>query len=223
MPSLSRRPNETQVVSDAHVDVPAFDVVVVGASAGGLAALSIVLHGLPHAFPAPVAVVLHLSPAYPSVLTGILSRSTQLAVCWATDGAHMKPGTVYVAPPDRHLVFERDGTVSLSHSPPVHFCRPSVDVLFSSAGRAFGERTLAVVLSGNGQDGSGGAAEVHRLGGLVIAQDEATSEFFGMPREAIQAGGVTYILPLASIAPAVRRLVALGARAGLGRDPPNAR
>jgi two-component system chemotaxis response regulator CheB len=183
-------------------------------------ALSTVLGELPTSFPAPIAVVLHLSPNHPSVLTGVLSRITQLPVCWATNGARMTPGTVYVAPRDRHLVFERDAAVALLNSAPVHFARPSVDLLFASAGRAFGRRTLAVILSGNGYDGSNGVAEVHRLGGVVIAQDEASSEFFSMPRGAIKSGGVTYILPLASIAPAVRRLVALGAEAGLDGDPP---
>ena len=190
-------------------------MVVVGASAGGLAALSILLGALPVDFPAPVAVVLHLSPDHPSVLVGILSRYTPLPVVWATEGARMKPGTVYVAPPDRHLVFQRNGDVSLLLSAPVHFARPSVDLLFSSAARAFGDRTLAVILTGNGYDGSGGVAEVHRTGGVVIAQDEASSEFFSMPREAIESGGVSYVLPLASIGAAVRRLVTLGAAAGI--------
>ena len=200
--------------------MPAFDVVVIGASAGGLTALSAVLGGLPVSFAAPVAVVLHLSPDHPSLLAGVLSRYTRLPVCWAAEGEPMERGKVYVAPPDRHLVFERGGTVSLLNSAPVHFARPSVDLLFASAARAFSERTLAVILSGNGYDGSGGVTEVHRVGGVVIAQDEASSEFFSMPREAIQSGGVTYILPLASIAPAVRRLVALGSRAGLDDGSP---
>ena len=212
--SLSRPPRDTPGVSGPIVG-PAFDVVVIGASAGGLAALSAVLGGLPASFPAAIAVVLHLSPDHPSLLAGVLSRYTRLPVCWAHDGECMERGTVSVAPPDRHLVFERDGTVALLHSAPVHFVRPSVDLLFASAARAFGERTLAVILSGNGYDGSGGVADVHRLGGVVIAQDEASSEYFSMPREAIQSGGVTYILPLPSIAPAVRRLVALGGGPGL--------
>jgi len=176
--------------------------------------------GLPVSFPATVAVVLHLSPDYPSVLVDVLSRCTRLPVCWAADGERMKRGTVYVAPPDRHLVVERDGAVSLSLSAPVHFARPSVDRLFASAAQAFGQRTLAVILSGNGYDGSGGVAEVHKLGGVVIAQDEASSEFFSMPRKAIQSGGVTYVLPLASIAPAVHRLVALGTAGGLDGGSP---
>ena len=220
MRSLSEQPSEPQAVEHARVAAPAFDVVVFGASAGGLAALSIILGELPSSFPASVALVLHLSPDYPSVLTDVLSRCTRLPVCWATGGVRMTPGTVYVAPPNRHLVFERDAAVALLNSAPVHFARPSVDLLFASAARAFGRRTLAVILSGNGYDGSNGVAEVHRLGGVVIAQDEASSQFFSMPREAIESGGVTYILPLGSIARAVRRLVALGASAGVDRDPP---
>jgi two-component system chemotaxis response regulator CheB len=166
--------------------------------------------------------VLHLSRDHPSLLAGVFSRYTKLPVCWAADGERMKGGTVHVAAPDRHLVFERDGKLSLLDSAPVHFARPSVDLLFASAAHAFAERTLAVILSGNGYDGSGGVAEVHRLGGVVIAQDEASSEYFSMPREAIQSGGVTYVLPLASIAPALRRLVALGGGAGLDGDSPMA-
>ena len=215
MTSLNGSPLTAQVLGDSPAHVPAFDMVVVGASAGGLAALSILLGELPVGFPVPVAVVLHLSPDHPSVLVGVLSRSTRLPVLWAADGVRLSAGTVYVAPPDRHMVFERNGDVALLQSAPVHFARPSVDLLFASAARAFGARTLAVILTGNGYDGSNGVAEVHAVGGVVIAQDEATSEFFSMPREAIESGGVSYVLPLASIGAAVRRLVTLGASAGL--------
>ena len=203
------------VLDDPPARVPAFGVVVVGASAGGLAALSKLLGELSVGFPAPVAIVLHLSPDHPSMLVGVLSRCTRLPVVWATEGARMSPGTVYVAPPDRHLVFQRNGDASLLDSTPVHFARPSVDLLFASAAHAFGKRTLAVILTGNGYDGSKGVAEVHDAGGVVIAQDEASSEFFSMPREAIESGGVSYVLPLASIGTAVRRLVTLGAAAGV--------
>jgi len=198
---------------------PAFDVVVIGGSAGGLAALSVVLGELPGDFPAPVAIVLHLSPAYPSLLTGVLARFSALPVQWATDGVRLERGTVYVAPPDWHLVFLPTGVIELKQTPPVHFSRPSVDLLFSSAARAFERRTLAVILSGNGRDGSTSVADIHRLGGVVIAQDEASSEFFSMPRGAIGSGGVTFVLPLASIGLAVTRLVTLGAAAGVETPP----
>jgi len=159
--------------------------------------------------------VLHLSRDHPSVLAQVLARSTMLPVQWATDGAHLRPGTVNVAPPDVHMVFRRDGTVSLAQSAPIRFLRPAVDPLFASAAQAFGTRTLAVILTGNGYDGADGVREVHRLGGVVIAQDEASSEYFSMPREAIGSGGVTFILPLRQIAPAVQRLVALGVHGGV--------
>ena len=94
------------------------------------------------------------------------------------------------------------------------------ETLEASTARAFGDRNIAVILTGNGYDGSAGVAEVHAVGGVVIAQDEASSEFFSMPREAIESGGVSYVLPLASIGAAVRRLVTLGAAAGVGGDPP---
>ena len=197
------------------IAAPEFDVVVIGASAGGLAALSTVLAELQANLPAPVAVVLHLSPDHPSMLTGVLARVTALPVRWATDGVHIERGTVYVAPPDQHLEFLSNGVIALKRSPPVHFARPSVDLLFASAARVFASRTLAVILTGNGYDGAGGVAEVHRMGGVVIAQDEASSEYFSMPREAIESGGVSFVLPLASIGLAITRLLTLGIAAGV--------
>ena len=223
MSTLRGRREKTESPRETTIAGPAFDVIVIGASAGGLAALSAVLGELPAEFPVAIALVLHLSPAHPSVLTDVLARYTDLAVRWAEDGTRLAPGTTYVAPPDRHLVFRPDGTVALERSPPVHFSRPSVDLLFESAAKAFGRRTLAVILTGNGYDGSVGVPVVHRHGGVVIAQDEASSEFFGMPREAIESGGVSFVLPLGAIAPALRRLVALGIEAGVEGAPPAAR
>jgi two-component system chemotaxis response regulator CheB len=194
---------------------PAFDVVVIGASAGGLSALATLFNDLPAAFPVAVALVLHLSPGRPSALIEVLARQTQLRVRWAVEGSRLEPGVVFVAPPDQHLVFQADGTISLAHTPPVHFSRPSVDLLFSSAARAFGRRTLAVILTGNGYDGSDGVPVVHERGGVVIAQDEASSQYFSMPQQAIESGGVSFVLPLVAIGPAVRRLVALGSGAGV--------
>jgi two-component system, chemotaxis family, protein-glutamate methylesterase/glutaminase len=191
-----------------------FDVVVIGASAGGLSALGAVLGELPAAFPVPLVLVLHLSPDRPSHLTDVLGRQTRLRVRWAQSGQRLEPGTIYVAPPNRHVVFDPDGAMSLLQTPAVHFSRPSVDLLFESAARTFGSRTLAVILTGNGYDGSDGVPLVHRFGGVVIAQDEASSQFFSMPREAIESGGVSYVLPLDAIAPAILRLVALGIQGG---------
>src|SRR5690242_19940280 len=113
-------------------DAPAaFDVVVMGASAGGLSALSVVLAGLPTTFPAAVVLVLHLSPDHRSVLAQVLARSTRLPVMWAVDGAAVRPGTVSVAPPDVHVIVRADRTASLVRSAPVRFARPSIDRLFA--------------------------------------------------------------------------------------------
>jgi two-component system chemotaxis response regulator CheB len=218
--SIRGRPKAAQEIDGSGASAPAFDVVVIGASAGGLTALCMLLGELPIGFPAAVAVVLHLSPKHPSLLTVVLSRSTQLAVCWASDGASMTPGTVYVAPPNRHVAVDRNRVLWLLQSAPVHYSRPAVDVLFASAAVVFGRRTLAVILSGNGFDGSDGVTDVHDAGGIVIAQDEATSQFFGMPHKAIESGGVTYVLPASSIGAAVRRLVTLGIGAGVHESPP---
>jgi two-component system chemotaxis response regulator CheB len=216
-------PNKTAVAVAPDASVPAFDVVVIGASAGGLPALATLLREIPVTFPVPVALVLHLSPDRPSVLTDVLARYTGLRVRWAENGSRLARGTIHVAPPDRHVMLQADGAVLLLQTPPVRFSRPSVDVLFDSAARAFGRRTLAVILTGNGHDGSDGVRVVHECGGVVIAQDEASSQYFSMPREAIESGGVSFVLPLASIGAAVRRLVALGIDAGVEGAPPATR
>jgi two-component system, chemotaxis family, protein-glutamate methylesterase/glutaminase len=193
---------------------PAFDVVVIGTSAGGLSAVAALLDGLPSAFSVPVVLVLHLSPDRPSLLVDVLARRTRLRVQWAVDGGRLEAGTVHVAPPDHHVVFKADGTLLLVQSPRIHYSRPSVDMLFASAAQAFGSRTLAIILTGTGNDGSDGVPVVHRHGGVVIAQDEASSQFFSMPREAIESGAVSFVLPLSAIAPAICRLVALGVGGG---------
>ncbi len=184
-------------------------VVALAASAGGLAALSGILSDLPADFPLPVLVVQHLDPKHRSLLATILCRRTVLPVKQAADGEHLVPGTVYVAVPDFHLLVHPDGTLALTRSALVHYVRPSADLLFESAASAFGKRTIAVVLSGTGSDGDQGVRVVHAVGGTTIAQDETTSEFFGMPAAAIETGCVDLVLPLDQIAPT---LVALAAK-----------
>jgi two-component system chemotaxis response regulator CheB len=185
----------------------AFDVVALAASAGGLAALSQVLSGIPPNFPAAIVLLQHLDPRHRSLLAEILQRRTELAVKLAHDGERLTPGTVHVAPPDRHLLVNRDGTLSLSQSELVHFLRPSADLLFESIAAAYGDRAIAVVLSGSGADGSMGVRAINKMGGTVIAQDEKTAEFPGMPAAARQTGLVDFILPLGEIAPALVTLV----------------
>ncbi|MBO0686482.1 MAG: chemotaxis protein CheB, partial [Candidatus Dormibacteraeota bacterium] len=120
----------------------------------------------------------------------------------------LRVGQVRIAPPDRHLLVNPDGSLGLSQSELVHFVRPSADLLFESAAAALGRRVVAVVLTGSGSDGAMGVTAVKKMGGTVIAQDEATSEFFGMPGAAIRAGSVDFVLPLAEIPRMITSLVA---------------
>jgi two-component system chemotaxis response regulator CheB len=133
----------------------------------------------------------------------ILDRRSELEVKQAENGDRLEPGKVFVAPPDRHLLLQEDGTIALSGALPVRFLRPSADVLFESVAVVCKERVVAVVLSGTGHDGSSGVMAIKRMGGTVIAQSIPTSEFPGMPESAIQTGDVDLILPLEEIAPAL--------------------
>lgn len=188
---------------------PPFEVVGLAASAGGLAALTVVLSRLPPDFPAAIVVVQHLDPRHGSLLADILARRTPLRVAQARDGDRLSPGTVYVAPPDHHLLINR-GTLSLTQTELVHFVRPSADLMFESLAAAYGSRAIGVVLTGSGSDGSAGLSAIKVRGGTSIVQDEATSQFFGMPHAAITTGAVDFILGLDEIAPALVTLVMSG-------------
>lgn len=185
---------------------PAFDVVAVAASAGGLPAISQILASLPVDFPATILIVQHLDPRHRSLMAAILARRTALKVREAQEGDRLAPGTVLVAPPDRHLLLNPDGSVSLSQSEMVHFLRPSADLLFESVAASRRERAIALVLSGSGSDGAMGVRAIKKTGGTVIVQDQKTSQFFGMPWAAIQTGTADFVLPLEEIAGALSSL-----------------
>jgi two-component system, chemotaxis family, protein-glutamate methylesterase/glutaminase len=185
----------------------AFEIVALAASAGGLAALSQVLSGLPEEFAPAVVVVQHLDPRHRSLMADILNRRTPLPTKEAEEGERVRGGTVFIAPPNRHLLVNQDATLSLSQSELVHFVRPSADLLFESVAASYGERVIAVVLSGSGTDGAMGLQAVKKMGGTVIVQDEQTAEFSGMPQAAINTGNVDFVLPLEEIAPALLQLV----------------
>ena len=185
----------------------AFEIVALAASAGGLKALTDVLAALPADFPAALAVVQHLDPRHRSLMAEILGKRTALRVREAREGDTLQPGLAFVAPPNRHLLANPDGTLSLSQSELVHFVRPSADLLFESIAASFRERAIAVVLSGSGSDGAMGVRAIKKMGGTVIVQDEKTSEFFGMPGAAQQTGAADFVLPLEEIAPALVKLV----------------
>jgi two-component system chemotaxis response regulator CheB len=182
-------------------------VIAIAASAGGLSALSQLLRAMPPTLNAAILILQHLDPTRPSHLASILGRRTQLPVKEAEPHDRLRPGAVFTAPPGVHLLVDPEGGLSFSHRPAVNFVRPAADQLFESVATSFGPRAVAVVLTGTGHDGAKGAQLVKRAGGTVIVQDEATSEFFGMPGSAIQAGQVDQILPLDAIAPALEALI----------------
>ena len=185
----------------------AFDVVAIAASAGGLRALIKLLSELTAEFPASITVVQHLDPRHRSLMADILSRHSPLPIKQADDGDRIRPGAVFIAPPDRHLLLNADGSLSLSRTELVHFVRPSADLLFESVAASFKDRSIGVVLTGTGSDGATGVRAIKKMGGTVIAQDEGTSEFFGMPSAAIHTGQVDFVLPLNEMASALTTLV----------------
>jgi two-component system chemotaxis response regulator CheB len=186
---------------------PSYDLVVVAASAGGIHALSVVVGALPEDFPAAVVVVQHLDPRHRSLIDDILSRRTKLSVRQVSTGDRVEPGTVFVAPPDHHVLVSADGSFTLSKAELVHFVRPSADLLFESAAGSYGDRVIGVVLTGTGSDGSMGVEAVKKAGGTVIAESRESAQFFGMPEAAIRTGSVDFELSLDEIGPALVTLV----------------
>ena len=186
--------------------MPHRDIVVIGASAGGVEALMQVVRGFPADFPAAVFVVLHLSPTATSRLADILTRSGPLEAINATDGSPIEPGCSVIAPPDFHLVI-RPGRVELSRGPRENHTRPAVDPLFRSAARAYGNRVIGVVLSGALYDGTAGLLAIQARGGATIVQDPADAAVESMPRTALRLVDADHVLPAAEIGPVLDRLV----------------
>jgi two-component system chemotaxis response regulator CheB len=177
-------------------------VVALGASTGGPAALMRILSALPRDYQVPVLVVLHIGRVFEAALADWLASYTALPVSYARDGERLEAvaGRIVMAPPDQHLTL-RSGTLALSWDAERHGCRPSVDVLFESVARECGSAAVAAVLTGMGRDGAAGLLEIKRAGGLTLAQDQATSAVYGMPREAILLGAASKVLALEEIGP----------------------
>jgi two-component system, chemotaxis family, protein-glutamate methylesterase/glutaminase len=185
-------------------------LVAIGASTGGPGAIVQVLRALPPKFQLPILFVLHINEPFGAVFADWLDGQTTRRVVYPQDGdrAAAAIGHVVMAPPGRHLVV-RGGRFRLTLDPERHSCRPSVDELFLSVAAEYGAAATACLLTGMGKDGAAGLREIRNAGGLTIAQDEATSVIFGMPREAILLGGVERILPLDEIGPALAALNAV--------------
>ncbi len=175
------------------------DIIVIGASAGGVEALKELVSRLPADLPAVVFIVLHVSPHGTSVLPQILSRAGRLPAQHATDGQVFSTANIYIAPPNHHLLI-KSGYIKLTQGPKENGHRPAVDVLFRTASRAYGPRVIGVVLSGVLDDGSAGLISIKRYSGLAVVQDPADAMYPGMPQSAIEADDPDYIVPVSEMA-----------------------
>jgi len=181
------------------------DIVVIGASAGGIDAFKKLVRGLPKGFPASVFIVWHTAPNIISLLAKILDRETTLPVIEPFDGERIAPGTIYVSRPDHHLLIE-DGLVRVTKGPKENRFRPAVDPLFRSAALAHGTGVIGVVLTGGLDDGTAGLWTVKENGGVAVVQDPVDAEFPSMPINALRAVDVDYTLPAAEIGGLLARL-----------------
>ena len=187
-------------------------VLAIGVSTGGPAALDVLLPELPAHFPLPVLIVQHMPEVFTSLLAERLSRRCTLQVCEAAEGMPVLAGSVYIARGNWHLETlaaarpRAPVTIHLTQEAPENHCRPAVDKLFRSTAHVYGSGVLAVVLTGMGYDGLAGSREIVERGGAVLAQDQATSTVWGMPGAVAQAGLARKVLPLAALAPEILRL-----------------
>lgn len=179
----------------------AYELIAIGCSMGGMAALEAIFSALPADFPVPIVVVQHRYRTSGEALPSFLRRHSKLNVVDATDKQWIRRGNVYLAPANYHLLVDRGGELSLSVDAAVAYSRPSVDVLFESAADAYMGGLVGVVLTGANADGARGAARIKQRGGFVIVQDPATAESPAMPQAAITAARVDRILPLNRIGP----------------------
>ena len=175
------------------------EAIVIGASAGGVEALGLILPSLPAKFRPAVLIVLHLPRERPSLLVDIYEKRCSLPVREADDKEPIEPGTIYFAPPDYHMLVERNRQIALSTEEPVHFSRPSVDVLFESAADAFGSRLLGVILTGANEDGAAGLHAIHRAGGVTVVQQPDSAKVPLMVVSALQRNPADFVLSLPEI------------------------
>jgi two-component system, chemotaxis family, protein-glutamate methylesterase/glutaminase len=184
---------------DAGDNVPAQRIVVVGASAGGVEALMELTRSLPADFPAPIFVTIHVPPDSSSILPVILKRRGRLDATHAQDGMQFKPGVVYVAPPDHHMLIQRDGTLRVVRGPRENRHRPAIDPLFRGAAVAAGPAAIGVILSGTLDDGTAGLIAIKECGGTAVVQDPSEAVYSSMPQSAIENVDVDFVLPLRDI------------------------
>jgi two-component system chemotaxis response regulator CheB len=205
--ALQRLQASTQALGRKPVQI-----VAIAASTGGPNALSDVLSRLPKGLPVPVVVVQHMPPIFTRCLADRLSQRCELQVVESEGGEQLRPGTVYIAPGNRHLELVRDlegVRTLLTDGPPENSCRPAADVLFRSVVKTYGASALCVVLTGMGQDGARGAREIHEVGGRVIVQSGPTCVIWGMPKAVEEAGLADEVVPLPDMAQAILQRVSV--------------
>jgi two-component system, chemotaxis family, protein-glutamate methylesterase/glutaminase len=185
--------------------VSGHDIIVIGASAGGVEALSVLVGALPAELPAAVFIVLHISADSPSLMPNILRRAGDLPALQPTDGMTIAQGHIYIAPPGQHMLIE-PRHIRIVHGPRENRHRPAVDPLFRSAARSYGPRVVGVVITGMLDDGTAGLLAVKQCGGVAIVQNPAEALYPGMPRSALEHVPVDHCVPLAEIAPLLVRL-----------------
>lgn len=181
-----------------------YQAVVIGASAGGMKAFQILLKSLPKDFSLPIMVVQHMHPESDEYMINILNQECDLTIKQADEKEPIKPGIVYFAPPNYHLLVETDKTLSLTVNERVCYARPSIDVLFETAAEAYADTLIGIILTGGNYDGSRGLKRIKETGGLTIVQDPETAEAASMPLEAIGSTSVDHIMPLVEIGPFLR-------------------
>jgi two-component system chemotaxis response regulator CheB len=219
-PSAERRASDAPVAPRAAVRRPGIgptraELVAIGASTGGPKALATLLEGLPKDFPAPIVIVQHMPPLFTRLLAERLGTRTTLRCAEGIEGAALRPGQIWIAPGDHHMVLEREGTeirIRLTSDPPVHSCRPAVDPLFQSVADVYGSAALGVVLTGMGHDGYKGCERIRNSGGAVLVQDELSSVVWGMPGIVARSGLADKIVPLEEIAGEIVRHASVGTR-----------
>lgn len=178
-----------------------YEAVAIGTSMGGIRALSQILEGLPVNYPLPVLVVQHISADASGGLAGVFNEACAIRVQEAHDKEPIQPGIVYIAPAGYHLLVEQNRTFALSVDPPVNYSRPSIDVLFETAARAYRDKLVGVILTGASRDGSEGLNTIKNWGGTTVVQDPTTAESDIMPRAALDRSEADHVLALANIGP----------------------
>ncbi len=183
-----------------------YEAIVIGASAGGLKALKTIVKDLPVSFQLPLLIVQHMSPQSDSFMARYLNQLTHLQVKEADEKEPVRPGHIYIAPPNFHLLVEENHTLSLTVDEKVNYARPSIDVLFETASIAWKQRLAGIVLTGANSDGARGVCSIKARGGLTVAQSPQTADSAEMPAAAIETGCIDHIIDLGNIAKFLNQL-----------------